>query len=70
VRTEAAAKLYEAILTYEEGLKDVPDLPAGMALLSETVWTLPVEELRPIRNQLCAYLNIPSPVIVPKKGNP
>ena len=40
----------------------------AMALLSETEWDLKdVNDVKPIRNQLCDLLGIKAPVSVPKK---
>jgi len=33
-----------------------------LTLLSETDWTMPLVEVRPLRNQLCQLLDIKAPV--------
>lgn len=63
IRKSAALKLYEAMLIYgdttdvsEENLDEVGNI------LMETDWTQPLNEVRPIRNQLCDLLGVKPPV--------
>ncbi|EDW03869.1 tubulin-specific chaperone D [Drosophila grimshawi] len=63
VRKTAATKLYEALALHG----DVTDIPEEniddiLALLSETDWTLPLVEIRPVRNKLCHLMGIKPPV--------
>ncbi|EDW75811.1 uncharacterized protein Dwil_GK15140 [Drosophila willistoni] len=63
VRKTAATKLYEAIALHG----DVTEIPEDnmdeiLTLLSETDWTLPLVEVRPLRNELCQLMGIKPPV--------
>ncbi|KAH8392467.1 hypothetical protein KR215_009267 [Drosophila sulfurigaster] len=63
VRKTAATKLYEALALHG----DVTEIPEDnmdeiLALLSETDWTLPLVEVRPLRNELCNLMGIKPPV--------
>ncbi|CAG4914997.1 unnamed protein product [Colias eurytheme] len=67
VRRCAAARLYEALSLYG----DVCDLPADtldqvMAILADTDWERDVNELRPIRNEICDLMGIKRPVMKQK----
>ena len=81
VRKATAEKLYEALMTYddifgeeeeeeqmEEEEESTSKSERAMALLSETEWdSKDVNDVKPIRNQLCDLLGIKAPVSVPKK---
>lgn len=63
VRKTAANKLYEALALHgdvteipEENMDDI------LTMLSETDWTLPLVEVRPLRNELCHLMGIKPPV--------
>ncbi|SPP79297.1 tubulin-specific chaperone D [Drosophila guanche] len=63
VRKTAATKLYEALALHG----DVTDIPEDnmdeiLTLLSETDWTMPLVEVRPLRNQLCQLMGIKPPL--------
>ncbi|XP_034474683.1 tubulin-specific chaperone D [Drosophila innubila] len=63
VRKTAATKLYEALALHG----DVTEIPEDnmddiLSLLSETDWTMPLVEVRPLRNQLCNLMGIKPPV--------
>ncbi|XP_017047479.2 tubulin-specific chaperone D [Drosophila ficusphila] len=63
VRKTAATKLYEALALHG----DVTEIPEDnmdeiLTLLSETDWTMPLVEVRPLRNQLCHLMGIKPPV--------
>jgi hypothetical protein len=70
VRNHTAEKLYEALNTYGDMLGEDAQVEAAMAILSETQWISSIEtaQLRPTRNRLCQYLNIPIPTLLPKEG--
>ena len=79
VRKATAEKLYEALLTYddifgeqEEEMGEVESSSKSelaMTLLSETQWdSKEVNDVKPMRNQLCDLLGIKAPVAVPKKS--
>ena len=65
IRKTAALKFYEAMLIYGD-TTDVPEenLDEISNLLLETDWTQPLQEIRPIRNQLCDLLGVKPPVSV------
>ncbi|CAG9836309.1 unnamed protein product [Diabrotica balteata] len=68
VRRTTSNKLYEALLVYGEDSKINPDnLDTIMAILSSTDWEKPIEEIRPIRNELCNLMGIRVPVQAKKK---
>jgi hypothetical protein len=65
IRKSAALKLYEAMLLYgdttdvsEENLEEL------LNTLMDTDWTLPLNEVRPIRNHVCDLMNVKPPVTV------
>uniref|UniRef100_A0A6P7FPZ1 Tubulin-specific chaperone D n=1 Tax=Diabrotica virgifera virgifera TaxID=50390 RepID=A0A6P7FPZ1_DIAVI len=69
VRRTTSNKLYEALLVYGEDSKINPDnLDTIMAVLSSTDWEKPIEEIRPIRNELCNLMGIRVPVPAKKKS--
>ncbi|KAG5683911.1 hypothetical protein PVAND_013169 [Polypedilum vanderplanki] len=63
IRKSAALKLYEAMLLYGD-TTDVPEenLEELLNTLMDTDWTLPLNEIRPIRNHVCDLLNVKAPV--------
>ncbi|EDV57417.1 tubulin-specific chaperone D [Drosophila erecta] len=63
VRKTAATKLYEALALHGD-VTEVPEenMDEILTLLSETDWTLPLVEVRPLRNQLCQLMDIKPPV--------
>ncbi|XP_017860136.1 PREDICTED: tubulin-specific chaperone D [Drosophila arizonae] len=63
VRKTAATKLYEALALHGD-VTDIPEenMDEILNLLSETDWTLPLVEVRPIRNELCNLMGIKPPV--------
>ena len=80
VRKATAEKLYEALITNDdifpaeaqEETEDVEEASStqsecAMTLLSETQWDgKDLNDVRPIRNELCQLFGIPPPVAVPK----
>ena len=79
IRKATASKLFEGLLTYpnilsqkasgevlrEEEIEE--KLETINEILSDTTWdTTPVEQLRPLRNQLCDLLGVPAPALVKK----
>lgn len=63
VRKSAANKLYEAVILHgdtcgipEENLDDI------LTILSETDWGMPLDHVRPIRNNLCELMGVKAPV--------
>ncbi|XP_017022183.1 tubulin-specific chaperone D [Drosophila kikkawai] len=63
VRKTAATKLYEALALHGD-VTEVPEdnMDEILTLLSETDWTMPLVEVRPLRNQLCQLMGIKAPV--------
>ncbi|XP_017009809.2 tubulin-specific chaperone D [Drosophila takahashii] len=63
VRKTAATKLYEALALHGD-VTEVPEdnMDEILTLLSETDWTMPLVEVRPLRNQLCHLMDIKAPV--------
>lgn len=63
VRKTAATKLYEALALHGD-VTDIPEenMDEILNLLSETDWTLPLVEVRPLRNELCNLMGIKPPV--------
>ncbi|XP_035206135.1 tubulin-specific chaperone D-like, partial [Stegodyphus dumicola] len=64
VRKVTANKLYEAFITYDILADDVMDEVSE--ILSDTDWNKPLDELRPIRNELCGKLGLEPPKIKEK----
>lgn len=65
VRKTTATKLYEALALHGDVCcSDIPEenMDEILTLLSETDWGLPLLEVRPLRNDLCALLGIKAPV--------
>lgn len=65
VRKTTANKLYESLVTYED-VVPAEVLDDVMTLLSETLWDNDLNEIRPIRNNLCDMIGILRPVIKTK----
>lgn len=65
VRIYIADALHVSLLTYGDNLfgdDDADKYEQCLTLLQNTQWSVkPVAELKPIRNQLCALLNVPEP---------
>lgn len=63
VRKTAANKLYEALALHGD-CTEIPEdnMDDILALLSERDWTLPLVEVRPLRNELCHLMGIKPPV--------
>ncbi|CAH2071317.1 unnamed protein product, partial [Iphiclides podalirius] len=67
VRRCAAARLYEALTLYGDSCAaPQDDIDKVMTILAETDWEKDVEELRPIRNELCDLMAIKRPVLKQK----
>ncbi|KAK7112957.1 hypothetical protein V1264_012329 [Littorina saxatilis] len=65
IRKTTANKVYEAVLTYDE-VAPPESLDEILTILSETKWDEDVEQLRPIRNNLCDLFGIGQPVVIKK----
>lgn len=63
VRKCTASKLYEALILYGDTI-GIPEenFDEVMNCLSETDWGLPLNEVRPKRNNLCTLMGIKAPV--------
>lgn len=63
VRKCTASKLYEALILYGDSI-GIPEenLDEIMNCLSETDWGLSLNEIRPIRNNLCTMMGVKPPV--------
>ncbi|CAG9762163.1 unnamed protein product [Ceutorhynchus assimilis] len=68
VRRSTAVKLYESILVCGDS-SSIPmeNLDEIMQILSDINWESPLEEIRPIRNNLCVLMGVNIPVSVKKK---
>ena len=67
VRRVAANKLYEALLTYSD--KDIvpfDSLDQINDILTDTNWESAIENLRPIRNNLCDLMDVKAPAVLKK----
>lgn len=64
LRKATALKLYEALLLYGEDM-DIQDQDLSILLnqLNSTNWEKPIEDIKPIRNQLCEIMRSPIPVV-------
>ncbi|XP_060071725.1 tubulin-specific chaperone D-like [Ylistrum balloti] len=66
IRKATANKLYEALVTYDDVAPE-EGLDEAMSVISETSWDNDnINEVRPIRNQLCDLLDVPKPKVVVK----
>lgn len=63
IRKSTASKLYEALTLYGDA-SGIPDenLDEVLNLLSETDWGMPLNDVRPIRNNLCILMGVKPPV--------
>lgn len=61
VRKNAANTFYETVILYDGVIPD-DKIDDVMNILSETLWDEPVEQIRPVRNQLCDIFGVPVPV--------
>jgi len=61
IRVSTAEQLYTALITFEEGI--IPDVHYQdiLSKLTEVPWADSLPKLRPIRNQICDWLDIPKP---------
>ncbi|CAH1996514.1 unnamed protein product [Acanthoscelides obtectus] len=67
VRRSTSAKLYESLLVNGDSSNIDPEkLDQAMNVLSSTNWEEPVEQIRPIRNQLCQLMGVKVPTPVKK----
>ena len=66
IRKVTASKLFEALLVYDNVISDDEKKDEINNILSDTNWELPVEELRPKRNQFCELVGVPPPVLLKK----
>ncbi|XP_018565799.1 tubulin-specific chaperone D [Anoplophora glabripennis] len=68
VRRSTSTKLYESLLVNGDSSNIDPEkLDDVMQVLSNTNWEEPVEEVKPIRNELCGLMGIRVPVPAKKK---
>lgn len=63
VRKTTATKFYEALILYGDQT-DIPEenLDEVFNLLTDTDWGQPLEQVRPIRNELCRLIGIKPPI--------
>lgn len=70
IRKVAATKTYEALTLYGEEMDlSEQNLFKILTELNVTDWERPVTELRPIRNQLCELMEVPTPILQNKVAN-
>lgn len=70
VRKSTATKFYEALILYGDQTDISEDnLDEIFNLLSETDWGQPLDQVRPIRNELCRLIGIKPPVAAPPPTN-
>lgn len=63
VRKTTATKFYEALILYGDQTDiDEDNLDEVFNLLTDTDWGQPLEQVRPIRNELCRLIGIKAPV--------
>lgn len=67
LRKAAAIRTYEALTLYGEDM-DISEekLMRLLTIINECDWEDSIEQLRPIRNQLCELMNIPAPKVLKK----
>lgn len=64
VRKATASRLYESLTLYGDEMEMTEDELAVLLTQLNTIdWEKPVEELRPIRNQLCEIMKCPAPML-------
>ncbi|XP_074649513.1 tubulin-specific chaperone D-like isoform X1 [Tubulanus polymorphus] len=66
VRKITANRLYEAMLTYDDIVRD-ENLDEVMSILSDTRWDEDVKNIREVRDHLCELMDVPAPKIIKKK---
>lgn len=67
VRRTTSNKVYEALLVYGEESRMSPEnLESAMTILSSTDWEKPVDQIRPMRNELCGLMGVRVPVAAKK----
>ena len=66
IRKVTATKLFETLLMYDNVIEDEDVKDQVNGILSDTNWDLPVEELRPIRNQFCDLVGVQAPALIKK----
>ena len=66
IRKVTAAKMFETLLVYDSVITDETKKDEINNILSDTNWDLSVEELRPIRNQLCELAGVQPPALIKK----
>ncbi|XP_036146859.1 tubulin-specific chaperone D isoform X2 [Monomorium pharaonis] len=70
LRRTTAIRTYEALTLYGEEMDIAEeDLANVLAKLNATDWEQPIEDLRPIRNNLCELMKVPAPVLQTKSTN-
>ncbi|KAK9710946.1 Tubulin folding cofactor D C terminal [Popillia japonica] len=63
VRRSTSTRLYESLLVYgDTSIIPIDNLDDVMNLLSSTDWEEPVEQIKPLRNELCNLMGIRVPV--------
>jgi tubulin-specific chaperone D len=70
IRKTAALKLYEAMLLYGD-TTGVPEenLDEILNTLMDSDWSIPLNEVRPIRNHICDLLGVKPPISAAAQGN-
>ena len=58
--------LFKALLVYDDVIENEEAKDEVNSILSDTNWELPVEELRPVRNQFCELVGVQPPVLLKK----
>jgi len=56
-----ASKFYESLMSYGQTFLKQEDVKTVMSLLANHSWNAPVEDCRPIRDNICRVLNVPLP---------
>lgn len=63
VRRSTSTRLYESLLVYgDTSIIPIDNLDDVMNLLSSTDWEETVEQIKPLRNELCNLMGIRVPV--------
>ncbi|CAG0892864.1 unnamed protein product [Cyprideis torosa] len=69
VRRASAVRLYESLLVAGDSLAFIPNLDAldqALAILSDTQWGGDMDAVKRARDELCACLDVPTPVLIQK----
>jgi hypothetical protein len=67
VRRKTANKLYDALLLYGDcNVIPAENLEEVMSIINETNWEQGLDIVKPIRNQICNLMGVPSPKTVKK----